>query len=136
MKTVIQKSSLGIVLDSMALGGPNAPAPLRAHLVLNHRLLDDDGYCRVTDTAGFLEILDIIDSLKAELDSLANDTILWFAQTIASRRMRFAVVSNASRERGGGIDGEDNRTIVPPSLAHRRLAPASPWSDRKPLDLS
>jgi hypothetical protein len=129
MKTVIQKKSLGIVLDGRLLCGAEAPGPLRAHLVLNQRLLDENGYACVTRTAGFLEILDIIDQLKAELDSLANETILWLAQSIASRRTRFEVVCN--RDWHGGAGGEDSKQSVPPSYPGTTLAlpkiHAGPW---------
>ena len=129
MKTVIQKNALGIVLDSTLLD--STEGPLKAHLVLNHRLQDENGYSRVTPTAGFLEILDIIDSLKAELDCLANETILWLAQSIASRRTRFGVIS--SRTGGVHCGGEDNMEIVPPSHASTTLAlpkiHSGPWPD-------
>jgi len=107
MKTVLQRSTFGIVLTLEGLSNGSDKPPLSAHLILNRRLIDDDGYMCLAASTGFHAVLDIIEALKSELDSLANETVLWLAQNIVSHRARFSVISNdgfnaLGGEKGGG----------------------------------
>lgn len=94
MKTVLNKGNLGIVLNMRTLLPNDEQSPLSAHLILNRCVVDDDGNICLTVPVGFHDILDHVDVLKAELDSLANETVLWLARNIAFRRARFSVISN------------------------------------------
>lgn len=105
MKTVLQKDAFGIVLTLGDLSSGIDGSPLAAHLILNRYLLDDDGQLCLAPSKGFLGILDTIDALKAELDSLGNETVLWFAQNIALRRARFSVITNDDFKTFGGAKG-------------------------------
>jgi len=105
MKTVLQRSTFGIVLTLEGLSNESDKPPLSAHLILKRRLIDDDGYMCLAASTGFHGVLDIIDALKSELDSLANETVLWLAQNIVSRHARFSVVSNDGFEAMGGEKG-------------------------------
>jgi hypothetical protein len=113
MKTVLQKSTFGIVLTLRDFSDANDTPPLSAHLILNRRLIDDDGRMCLTASTGFHGVLDMIDALKSELDSLANETVLWLAQNIVSRRARFSVISNdGSNAVGGEKAAEDTLPVA------------------------
>jgi len=94
MEAARTKTNLGVILKLDALTPSDNSAPFVAHLVLNRLLLDDDGNICLTTPMGLHSFLETIDELKSELDGLANDAILWLAGSIASRRARFAVISN------------------------------------------
>ena len=114
MKTVLNRNKLGIVLCLEPHWEENGQGPLSAQVILNKLLIDDDGNVCLNASTGFHGILDVIDSLKSELDSLANETVLWLAHNIALRRARFCVISNDGVEaaqwatkdgEGGGSGG-------------------------------
>ena len=102
MKTVLEKSTFGVVLTLRDFSHSNETPALSAHLILNRRLIDDDGCMCLAASTGFHGVLDMIEALKSELDSLANDTVLWLAQNIVSRRARFSVISNDGPKALGG----------------------------------
>ena len=105
MKAVLEKSTFGVVLTLRDLSNVNDTPPLSAHLILNRRLVDDDGRMCLAASTGFHGVPDMIEALKSELDSLANETVLWLAQNIVSRRSRFTVISNDGFNPFGGGKG-------------------------------
>ena len=118
MEATRTKTSLGVILKLDALTSTsNISAPFVVHLVVNRIQLDDDGNICLTAPMGLHGFLDAIDNLKSELDGLANDAILWLAGSIASRRVRFAVISNTIGGRAG--DGEDSIRDAPSPLRPR-----------------
>jgi hypothetical protein len=118
MKTILERETFGIVLDRDSVPAGSKQGTLSAHVILSRCPIDDDGNICLSASAGFLDILDTIDLLKSELDSLANETVLWFAQNIAIRRARIAIASNDELEtalggdKGGG--GCDSGSTSPP----------------------
>jgi hypothetical protein len=109
MEATRTKTNLGLILKLDALTSANdISEPFSVHLVVNRLQLDDDGNICLTSPMGLHSFLEAIDVLKSELDGLANDAILWLARSIASRRVRFTVISNSGgqKEMRAG-DGED-----------------------------
>jgi len=93
VKVVLNKSNLGIVLNRQS-SADNHQSSLLAHLILNGFVVDDDGNICLSEPVGFQGILDLVESLKAELDGLADETLFYLAQNIALHRARGAVASN------------------------------------------
>jgi hypothetical protein len=119
MKTAFAKDKLGLVLEMKPMSAVGDQSPLSAHLILNRCLIDDDGNICVTAPEGLLGVLDLIDLLKSELDGLANEAVLWFAQNIALRRTRLHLISNDYGEWVAGDptgDGARNSVGIPPPL--------------------
>lgn len=103
MEAARTKTNLGVILKLGASTATNEnPTAFAAHLVVNRFQLDDDGNVCLTTPMGLHGFLETIDKLKLELDGLANDAILWLASSIASRRARFAIISN-------GVGGQGER---------------------------
>ena len=122
MEATRTKTNLGVILKLDALTSTSdGSTPFVVHLVVNRLQLDDDGNICLTEPMGLHSFLEAIDKLKSELDGLANDAILWLADSIASRRVRFAVISNTiggqKEERAG--DGEDSICDAPSPLRPR-----------------
>lgn len=117
MKTVIRRNSFGIVLDGSGLRATNLPTALSAQLILNNKVLDENGNLCVTGRTGFREIVQAIDSLKSELEELTADTMLWLLKSIASPRTTFQIISNDNHKLVGGAhcDGEGDIESAPPS---------------------
>jgi hypothetical protein len=114
------------------LSNENDKPPLSAHLILKRRLIDDDGYLCLAASTGFHGVLDIIEALKAELDSLANESVLWLAQNIVSHRARYSIISNdgfnaLGGEKGGGGCASGG---TPPPLCFSTSSAASPIRPR------
>jgi hypothetical protein len=93
VKVVLNKSNLGIVLNGQSSPG-NDQSPLLAHLILNGFVVDDDGNICLSEPVSFQSILDLVETLKAELDGLADETLFYLAQNIALHRARASVASN------------------------------------------
>ena len=122
MEATRTKTNLAVILKLDPLTSTKEiSAPFTVHLVVNRLQLDDDGNICLTAPMGLHNFLEAIDTLKSELDGLANDAILWLAGSIASRRVRFAVISNSiggqKEERAG--DGEDSICDAPSPLRPR-----------------
>jgi hypothetical protein len=116
MEATRTKTNLGVILKFDALTSKNdISAPFVVHLVVNRLQLDDDGNICLTTPMGLHSFLEAIDKLKSELDGLANDAILWLAGSIASRRVRFAVISNSvgGQKEVRARDGEDSISDAP-----------------------
>jgi len=122
MEATRTKTNLGVILKLDALTSTdNGSAPFAVHLVVNRLQLDDDGNICLTAPMGLHSFLEAIDKLKSELDGLANEAILWLAGSIASRRVRFSVISNnigGQKEVRAG-DGEDSISDGPSPLRPR-----------------
>jgi hypothetical protein len=107
MKTILQKKTFSVVLQlgTHSKGQP----PLTAHMILNHCDLDDDGNICLSSLMDAQGTLDVIDSLKTELDCLANEITSRCAQK-AARRAHFSVISNddsdltATEQSGQGLN--------------------------------
>jgi len=116
MEATRTKTNLGVILKFDALTSKNdISAPFVVHLVVNRLQLDDDGNICLTTPMGLHSFLEAIDKLKSELDGLANDAILWLAGSIASRRVRFAVISNSvgGQKEVRAREGEDSISDAP-----------------------
>ena len=94
MKTALAKDKLSLILKTGTTSAGGDQSPLSGHLILNRCLIDDDGNICVTAPVDLLGILDLIDALKSELDTLGNEAVLWFAQTVALRRARLKIIAN------------------------------------------
>jgi hypothetical protein len=103
MKTILQKKTFSVVIQ-LETHGKGQPS-LTAHMILNHFDLDDDGNICLSSLTDVQGTLNVIDSLKTELDCLAYEIASRRAQT-AVRRAHFSVISNddsdlTATEQGG-----------------------------------
>jgi hypothetical protein len=127
MKTSLLKDNLGIILTLESLSDRGEQSPLSAQLILNRSLVDDDGNICLSPSVGFQDALDIIDTLKSELDILAGETVLWFARNIELRHAHTSIIlngsgGNAGRDSSGGRGCASGSTSQPPQL--RLVSPA------------
>ena|ERR1019366_10755879 len=104
MKKTLQKRTFSVVLQ-LEPHRKYQPSP-SAHMILNHCDLDDDGHICLSSSMDAREMLEAIDSLKSELDGLANEIVSWLALTVAQRRAQLSVISNdntdlVETEKGG-----------------------------------
>lgn len=120
MEATRTMKNLALILKLDALASNDKAGSFSAHLVLNQFQIDDDGYVCVTRPMGLHGFLDAVDELKSELDCLANDAILWLAGSIASRRAKFAVISNCVGGPGERREGEDSSISSTPSPMRRQ----------------
>ena len=94
MKTVLNGGTVGVVVQVKFDGAEERPDPVSVHAFLKQFHLDDEGHVCLTSAAGVHGFLDAIEALRADLDAVANQAVFWVAESVASRRGRFALVAN------------------------------------------
>ena len=108
MKTILQKKTFSLVLQ---LGTQSKEQPsLTASVVLSHCDLDDDGNICLSSSTNAHGILETIDSLKSELDVLANEIVSWLAHSVTLRRAQFSIISNDDYDFSGQQKAAEDST--------------------------
>jgi hypothetical protein len=94
MKTVLNGGTIGVVVQLNFDAAERRSEPVSAHAILKQFHLDEEGHICLTASAGIHGFLDAIETLKSELDSMANQAVFWVAESVASRKSRIAIVAN------------------------------------------
>lgn len=94
MKTVLSGRTVGVVVQVNLDGTEKRPYPVSAHAILKRFHLDDEGHICLTSDTGIQGFLDAIEALRTDLDAVANQAVFWVAESVASRRSRFALIAN------------------------------------------
>src|SRR4051812_6073240 len=76
------KKKLGIVVKLEPASSAGGPPSFVGNIILKKMLLDDEGNICLTAPMGLTQMLEAIDELKADLDHLSNQAILWLADSI------------------------------------------------------
>lgn len=94
MRTILNAGMIGVVVQLNFDATERRSEPVSAHAILKQFHLDEDGHICLTASSGIHGFLDAIETLKFELDSIANQAVFWVAESVASRRCRISSVAN------------------------------------------